>query len=100
MLPKKGKRKKVVIKYWGEGTDIPDMPTAAETHAAVLAAGAGTEAADRMRRERHDTEEINRVNAEQRKHLIEAGDGYYDTSLHCSAAPDRSGSLDSSNTDS
>jgi hypothetical protein len=79
-------RKKVVVKYFGKGVQIPPVPNASHMRTLLASAGLNGTIAERMIKERTGTQVLPDANSTIRQSLVDAG-GYFPTTVQCTWSP-------------
>lgn len=90
ILPKDGTtvktRKKVVVKYFKDGMNVPDAPTAGAAEKLFREAGLNGSILERVITERSLTRVVSEANSTIRDSLVKEG-GYFPSTLHCDWKP-------------
>lgn len=81
LLPSKGQRKKVVVKYFAN--KVPAKPEASQAEAIWKEQGVNKDMISRMLRERSNTQILNKVDSTVRANLLKTGGKYYPQDIIC-----------------
>jgi secreted Zn-dependent insulinase-like peptidase len=79
-------RRKVMVKYFGAGTEIPPAPTPDKISDSLRNASFDSSVIERLRKERELMRILPDANSSLREILVAEG-GYFPTELHCSWSP-------------
>jgi hypothetical protein len=79
-------RRKVMVKYFGAGTEIPAAPSPNNLSDLLLNASLDSTVLERLRKERELMRILPDANSSLRESLVSEG-GYFPTELHCSWSP-------------